>query len=197
MVSLQMAAMADQFVPVSGGSGTPGATIKETVSCEAFGRGGKVLGGVKHNGFNFNCCAIKISSMNESAAQRKIIENHTKRGWLCAKLLQTTLNGIPDLMLLKAGRAVFIEVKRPGVKTAEPLQVYRHRQLRDLGFEVHLTDDPAFMVNEVKDIKKAKDIIEGEHILIAEPIEWGVPVIKADRTQPVGKMKAKPKKIKP
>jgi hypothetical protein len=35
--------------------------------------------------------------------------------------------------LLRQGRVTFIEVKRPGVKTAAPLQMYRHKQLRDLG----------------------------------------------------------------
>ena len=86
--------------------------------------------------------------MNESAVQRKIIERHTKKGWMCVKVLQCTVNGFPDLMLLRGGRAVFIEVKRPGVKTADPLQVYRHGQLRDLGFECHLTDNPMFEVLE-------------------------------------------------
>ena len=88
--------------------------------------------------------------MNESAVQRKIIERHQKKGWCVVKLLQTTMNGIPDLLLLRGGRTVFVEVKRPGVKTAEPLQVYRHRQLRDLGFDVYLTDDPNFLVPEMR-----------------------------------------------
>jgi hypothetical protein len=86
--------------------------------------------------------------MNEAWVQRKIIERHQKKGYLVVKLLQTTLNGIPDLMLLKNGRATFIEVKRPGAKTAAPLQVYRHKQLRDLGFDCYLTDDPLFEINE-------------------------------------------------
>jgi hypothetical protein len=86
--------------------------------------------------------------MNEAWVQRKIIERHQKKGYLVVKLLQTTLNGIPDLMLLKGGRASFIECKRPGMKTAAPLQVYRHKQLRDLGFDCYLTDDPNFEINE-------------------------------------------------
>jgi hypothetical protein len=86
--------------------------------------------------------------MNEAWVQRKIIERHQKKGYLVVKLLQTTLNGIPDLLLLRNGVAVFIEVKRPGVKNAAPLQMYRHRQLKDLGFDVYLTDDPNFEINE-------------------------------------------------
>ena len=104
--------------------------------------------------------------MNESAVQRKIIERHQKKGWLCVKLLQTTLNGIPDLLLLRKGVAIFIEVKRPGVKTAEPLQVYRHRQLRDLGFDVYLTDDPNFAVPELR-----KPVRVGNNPVVMEPFD--------------------------
>jgi hypothetical protein len=86
--------------------------------------------------------------MNEAWVQRKIIERHQKQNWFVVKIIQSTANGFPDLMLLKNGRAVFIEVKRPGVKTAAPLQVYRHKQLRDLGFDCYLTDDPNFEINE-------------------------------------------------
>jgi hypothetical protein len=86
--------------------------------------------------------------MNEAWVQRKIIERHQKQNWFVVKIIQSTANGFPDLMLLKNGRTVFIEVKRPGVKTAAPLQVYRHKQLRDLGFDCYLTDDPNFEINE-------------------------------------------------
>ena len=86
--------------------------------------------------------------MNEAWVQKKIIERHQKQNWFVVKIIQSTANGFPDLMLLKNGRTVFIEVKRPGVKTAAPLQVYRHKQLRDLGFDCYLTDDPNFEINE-------------------------------------------------
>lgn len=42
---------------------------------------------------------------------------------------------MPDLIALKDGRVVFIEVKRPGQKP-RPLQEYRHKKLREAGFEV-------------------------------------------------------------
>jgi hypothetical protein len=104
--------------------------------------------------------------MNEAWVQRKIIERHQKKGWLVIKIITCTFNGCPDLLCLKNGVAVFIEVKRPGVKTAAPLQVYRHRQLRDLGFDCYLTDDPNFEINE-----NTKPPHPSSNPVIIEPIE--------------------------
>lgn len=73
--------------------------------------------------------------MLESKIQSKIVKRYESDGWLVVKLLTTTMNGIPDLMCLKNGKTIFIEVKRPGQKP-RPLQEYRHDQLRKQGFEV-------------------------------------------------------------
>lgn len=63
-----------------------------------------------------------------------------RRGYLVVKIIQCTLNGWPDLMCLKNGKVVFIEVKRPGGR-ASPLQLLRHEQLRAEGFPVLLIDN--------------------------------------------------------
>lgn len=73
--------------------------------------------------------------MRESEIQARIIEQLEKAQWLVAKIIQTNKNGWPDLQAHRAGRTVFIEVKRPGQKPAE-LQQYRHDKLRQQGFEV-------------------------------------------------------------
>lgn len=73
--------------------------------------------------------------MKESDIQEKIKRELVRRGWIVTKLIQTTTNGIPDLLAMKNGTAIFIEVKRPGQKPTE-LQKYRHRELRDNGFIV-------------------------------------------------------------
>ena len=75
--------------------------------------------------------------MNESEVQRKITLQLEKRGWLVVKLIKTTMNGIPDLMALKDGRTVFIEVKTDKGVTSE-LQKFRHEKLRSQGFAVHV-----------------------------------------------------------
>jgi hypothetical protein len=129
--------------------------------------------------------------MNESWVQRKIIASHQKQGWLCVKLIQTTLNGIPDLLLLRNGRPIFIEVKRPGVEEAEPLQVYRHRQLKDLGFEVYLTDDPGFRVPEEGPV-----IIPSKHPIIQEDTGWQEDVEEIVETFKIAVGTEKPVKMK-
>jgi Holliday junction resolvase len=73
--------------------------------------------------------------MLESKIQRKIIADLQKKGWLVIKVIQSNAPGFPDLMALKEGRAIFLEVKQPG-KKPRPLQLYRHEQLRKQGFEV-------------------------------------------------------------
>lgn len=81
--------------------------------------------------------------MTESQIQRKIITRLEKAGWYVIKMIITTKNGIPDIMALKNGKAVFIEVKRPGEKP-RPLQIIRHDELRMQGFEVYIMSNAIF-----------------------------------------------------
>lgn len=76
----------------------------------------------------------------ESAIQARIIKRYEAEGYLVVKLSLTNKNGFPDLMLLKDGKATFVEVKRPGQKP-RPLQEYRIKELHNAGFE-------AFVVTE-------------------------------------------------
>lgn len=71
----------------------------------------------------------------ESAIQHKIIKRYEAEGFIVVKMELVNLNGFPDLMLLKDGKASFIEVKRPGYKP-RPLQEYRIEQLIKAGFDV-------------------------------------------------------------
>lgn len=57
-----------------------------------------------------------------------------EKGYLVVKLIKTSCNGIPDLMCLKNGKAIFIEVKQSNGLLSE-LQKLRIKQLSDLGFE--------------------------------------------------------------
>lgn len=78
--------------------------------------------------------------MLEQQIQSKIIKNLEKEGWYIVKLITTTKAGIPDLLCLKNGRTVFIEVKKPG-EDSEPLQKFRHQELRQQGFQVITTTE--------------------------------------------------------
>lgn len=73
----------------------------------------------------------------ESAIQAHIIKRYEAQGFYVVKLVLTNKPGIPDLLCLKDGKAIFIEVKRPGEKP-RALQEYRINELRDMGFEVQV-----------------------------------------------------------
>lgn len=70
----------------------------------------------------------------ESKIQARIIKRMEAQGYFVVKLILTNKPGIPDLLLLKDGKASFIEVKRPS-EEPQPLQIYRINELRDLGFK--------------------------------------------------------------
>ena len=72
--------------------------------------------------------------MLEKVIQTRIKKKLEEKGYLVVKLINTNCNGIPDLMCLKNGKAIFIEVKQPTGVLSE-LQKLRIKQLTDLGFE--------------------------------------------------------------
>ena len=71
------------------------------------------------------------------AKAKKLLE---QSGWLVVHIIQCNLNGWPDTMILKDGKAIFIEFKRPG-KKARALQEYRMKKIREKGFEAMVIDD--------------------------------------------------------
>ena len=71
----------------------------------------------------------------ESTIQTSIIERYERDGYSVVKIGLCNKQGFPVLMALKDGEVLFIEVKRPGQKP-RPLQEYRHKELREQGFEV-------------------------------------------------------------
>lgn len=81
-----------------------------------------------------------LTAMLESQIQRNIIRRYEAQGYLVVKLSITNKPGFPDLMCLKDGKAVFIEVKRPGEKP-RPLQRYRLEELTELGFEASVMSE--------------------------------------------------------
>lgn len=82
--------------------------------------------------------------MTEQQIQSKIKKKLQERGWYVTKLIKTSTNGIPDLLAIKFGKAMFIEVKREKGKLS-PLQELRIDELRQSGAIVHVWTD--FEVN--------------------------------------------------
>jgi Holliday junction resolvase len=78
--------------------------------------------------------------MQESLIQSKIIKALQGKGWIVIRLRSTSESGWPDLLALRNGRAVFLEVKDPKGKTSD-LQSYKHIMLRMEKFEVYTVDN--------------------------------------------------------
>jgi len=78
--------------------------------------------------------------MLESGIQTKIKKKLEADGWFVIKLIKTSVNGIPDLMALKNGETMFIEVKRPkGVLSS--IQKFRIQELINNGFKAKIWID--------------------------------------------------------
>ena len=79
--------------------------------------------------------------MREKTIEQKFREAVKNAGGLALKFTSPGWDGMPDrLALLPGGRMAFVEVKSPG-KKPRPLQLARHRTLRQLGFRVYVLDD--------------------------------------------------------
>jgi Holliday junction resolvase len=83
---------------------------------------------------------------SESKLQAKIIHDLKSEGWLVNKIMLCSNQGWPDVEAYRQRRIIFIEVKSKGKKAA-PLQEYRHKQLRDQGFEVYVIDSWEIYLN--------------------------------------------------
>jgi Holliday junction resolvase len=70
--------------------------------------------------------------MRESDLQTKIKDKLTKSGWLVIKLEKTSWNGIPDLLCIRKGNTIFLEVKTDKGIVA-PLQEHRIKTLNNIG----------------------------------------------------------------
>ena len=78
--------------------------------------------------------------MLESKIQSKIVKKLTEDGWFVIKLIRTSVAGVPDLMCLREGKTMFVEVKQPKGVLSE-IQHYRIAELRSKGFEVFIWTD--------------------------------------------------------
>lgn len=81
--------------------------------------------------------------MREKTIESKLVKAVQDLGGMCPKFVSPGTDGMPDrLVLLPGGRLAFVELKAPG-KEPRPLQLLRHAQLRRLGFDAFVLDDPA------------------------------------------------------
>lgn len=70
------------------------------------------------------------------------------------KLLSTHITGLPDrLCLLPRGNAFFAEIKTKGKKPSK-IQEWVHKQIRELGFRVHVIDSYDKLLKVIEDERK-------------------------------------------
>jgi Holliday junction resolvase len=75
--------------------------------------------------------------MSEAKYQSKLIKKYEAEGYYVIKLISTNKAGIPDIVALKPNDVKFIEVKGKLTKVS-PLQNYRIKELKKLGFDAEI-----------------------------------------------------------
>jgi Holliday junction resolvase len=75
-----------------------------------------------------------------SAYQTKIKKQFKELGYTVLKIIKLSDSGYPDLLAIKDGKAIWIEVKEK-TDTLKPLQKLRIAKLRQLGFDAYCLQD--------------------------------------------------------
>ena len=92
--------------------------------------------------------------MREKQIEHKLVQAVKAEGGICPKLVSPGTDGMPDRMvLLPEARIGFVEVKAPGQKP-RLIQERRHAQLRDLGFQVSVLDDPEQIPGIIREVSE-------------------------------------------
>ena len=79
--------------------------------------------------------------MREKQVEQALVKAVKARGGICLKFVAPGLSGVPDrLVLMPNGQMGFVEVKAPN-KKPRALQLYRMKQLMDLGFKCFVLDE--------------------------------------------------------
>ncbi|MCV6649999.1 VRR-NUC domain-containing protein [Enterococcus faecium] len=93
--------------------------------------------------------------MREKQVEQALVKAVKQAGGICPKFTSPGLAGVPDrLVLMPNGRLGFLEVKAPK-KKPRPLQLYRMKQLTDLGFQ-------CFVLDEIEQIPELLERIGGD-----------------------------------
>jgi len=70
----------------------------------------------------------------------KIRKHWESNGWFVVNLIKTNKNGIPDYMMLKNGKTIFVESKESWDSLSK-IQEYRIKQIKQHGFKVYVNDE--------------------------------------------------------
>jgi hypothetical protein len=85
-----------------------------------------------------------MSVLEKKAVQDPVVRWAKEQGIVCVRFTPKGDVGWPDhiFVIRETGRVIWIEFKAPGEKP-EPIQAYRHDQLRDAKQHVYVVDDKA------------------------------------------------------
>lgn len=75
----------------------------------------------------------------EGKIQKRVKDILERKGFTVVKVIQLSKNGYPDILAMRKGQSVWVEVKAEGEKPRE-LQLIRIRQLQENGFIAFWTD---------------------------------------------------------
>lgn len=91
--------------------------------------------------------------MEESKIERKLKKEVESIGGKAIKFVSPGMSGVVDrIVLLPEGRIYFVELKAPG-KKLRPLQEYRAKELKTLGFDVRVIDTYEKIDEFIREVK--------------------------------------------
>lgn len=97
-----------------------------------------------------------VKNMLEKRIEAKLVQMVRALGGIAPKFVPVNFNGAPDrILLFPGGKMAFVELKALG-KKPRPLQLVRHKQLKDLGFKVYVIDS----IEQIQGI--LREIVYGE-----------------------------------
>ena len=92
--------------------------------------------------------------MKESSIEKRLKKEIELIGGKALKFVSPGVSGVPDrIVLLPHGRIIFIELKAPG-EELRPLQEFRAKELRALGFEAKCIDSIEGVIEFVNEVRE-------------------------------------------
>lgn len=92
--------------------------------------------------------------MNEKPIEKYLVKKAKSIGARAAKFVSPGWSGVPDrIIMAPGGLIVFVECKAPGEKPRK-LQVYRMKQLNELGFRTETVDTYESVDRLINDIDR-------------------------------------------
>jgi len=91
--------------------------------------------------------------MLENKIENRLKNEVEKIGGKALKFVSPGVSGVPDrIVLLPHGKIIFVELKAPGKKPS-PIQEYRAKEYRALGFDVRCVDSIEKIEELIKEVK--------------------------------------------